>query len=84
MSDKIAKIVTANGTQIIEMKDLIFQAGMMGFTMTGLNNNPHNRQELQQMPMFFNLCGPMYDGVDEQGRAVIRYEDEETYRALSM
>ena len=41
------------------------------------------RAELQGAPKIKNFCGPMYDGDDEQGRAVIRYESQEVYDILS-
>lgn len=42
------------------------------------------RAELQGAPKLKNFCGPMYDGEDDQGRAVIRYESQEVYDILSM
>lgn len=41
------------------------------------------RAELQGAPKLKNFCGPMYDGEDSQGRAVIRYETQEVYDLLS-
>ena len=41
------------------------------------------RAELQGAPKLKNFCGPMYDGDDSQGRAVIRYESQEVYDLLS-
>ena len=41
------------------------------------------RAELQGAPKLKNFCGPMYDGDDSQGRAVIRYETQEVYDMLS-
>ncbi len=41
------------------------------------------RAELQGAPKLKNFCGPMYDGEDDQGRAVIRYESCEVYEILS-
>ena len=42
------------------------------------------RAELQGAPKLKNFCGPMYDGEDERGRAVIRYESQEVYDILSL
>lgn len=42
------------------------------------------RAELQGAPKLKNFCGPMYDGEDDQGRAVIRYESREVYEILSV
>ena len=41
-------------------------------------------EELQGTPILKGFCGPMYDGEDNQGRAVIRYESQEVYDILSM
>ena len=41
------------------------------------------RAELQGAPILKNFCGPMYDGEDDQSRAVIRYESREVYDILS-
>ena len=41
------------------------------------------RAELQGAPKLKNFCGPMYDGEDSQGRAVIRYETQDVYDILS-
>lgn len=41
------------------------------------------RAELQGAPKLKNFCGPLYDGEDERGRAVIRYESQEVYDILS-
>ena len=40
------------------------------------------RAELQGAPILKSFCGPMYDGEDDQGRAVIRYESQEVYDIL--
>lgn len=42
----------------------------------GRLNNTVCRHELQNTPRLSGLCGAMYDGTDEEGRAVIRYEDQ--------
>lgn len=41
------------------------------------------RAELQGAPKLKNFCGPMYDGTDEAGNSVIRYESREVYEILS-
>lgn len=49
-----------------------------GFHYVRDNFNARNRQELQGAPVFQNLYGPMWDG-----KRGIRYEDRETYWAMS-
>lgn len=60
-------------------------AGMAvrGFDCVGLNENKHNREELQGMPVFSGLCGPMWNGFDSEGRPCIRYEDQASYKTFS-
>lgn len=53
------------------------------FETTGEFNSVSCRAELQGAPKLKNFCGPMYDGEDNQGRAVIRYESQEVYNILS-
>jgi hypothetical protein len=40
------------------------------------------RAELKDQPKIEGLLGPMYDG-DQDNIAVVRYEDEATYREMS-
>lgn len=53
------------------------------FSCTGEFHSSSCRAELQGAPILKNFCGPMYDGEDNQGRAVIRYESQEVYDILS-
>lgn len=49
-----------------------------GYKPRGVENNPARRAELQGLPKFSGLNGPMYDGP-----GVVRYETPEAYRILS-
>lgn len=53
------------------------------FETSGEFHSTSCRAELQGAPKLKNFCGPMYDGEDDQGRAVIRYESREVYEILS-
>lgn len=53
------------------------------FETSGEFHSTSCRAELQGAPKLKNFCGPMYDGEDSQGRAVIRYETQEVYDILS-
>ena len=53
------------------------------FETSGEFHSTSCRAELQGAPKLKNFCGPMYDGYDDQGRAVIRYESREVYEILS-
>ena len=52
------------------------------FETSGEFHSTSCRAELQGAPKLKNFCGPMYDGEDDQGRAVIRYESQEVYDIL--
>lgn len=54
------------------------------FETSGEFHSTSCRAELQGAPKLKNFCGPMYDGKDDQGRAVIRYESQEVYDILSL
>ena len=53
------------------------------FETTGDFHSVSCRAELQGAPVLKNFCGPMYDGTDENGNSVIRYESREVYEILS-
>lgn len=53
------------------------------FETTGDFHSVSCRAELQGAPILKGFCGPLYNGEDSQGRAVIRYESQEVYDILS-
>lgn len=53
------------------------------FETSGEFNSVSCRAELQGAPILKGFCGPLYNGEDRQGRAVIRYESQEVYDILS-
>lgn len=53
------------------------------FETSGEFHSVSCRAELQGAPKLKNFCGPMYDGTDEAGNSVIRYESQEVYDILS-
>lgn len=50
----------------------------------GRVNNTYCRHELQGAPRIKGLCGPMYDGMDREGRSIIRYETSEVNDYMSI
>jgi hypothetical protein len=55
--------------------------GIRGFACTGIKDDKYSkrlRPELQGMPVFSGLCGPMWNGYTEDGRPCIRYEDQKS------
>ena len=78
------QIVTTNASaeQIVEVAsadDFIAAMEVRGYEFTGLEQNKRLRAELQGLPMFKGLCGPMYGGEGYAGR----YEDWGSYDVLS-
>ena len=53
------------------------------FETSGEFRSPSCRAELQGAPVLKNFCGPMYDGEDEHGNSVIRYESQSVNEILS-
>lgn len=53
------------------------------YTQVDICKNLRVREELQGQPILVDLLGPMWDGRDEGGNAVIRYESQEVYDMLS-
>lgn len=51
--------------------------------VTGKLNSRAVCVELNGEPTFSGFCGPMYDGEDERGRVIVRYESREAYDILS-
>jgi hypothetical protein len=49
-----------------------------GYKCTGANRNPYNRAELQGLPMFSGLIGPMWDGDGS-----VLYETTAAYNDIS-
>ncbi len=53
------------------------------FETSGEFRSASCRAELQGAPKLKNFCGPMYDGTDEAGNSVIRYESPAVNEILS-
>ena len=84
---KVYKVVSMNPDDpqprmIVEMYETAEHL-KKAFETSGEFRSVSCRAELQGAPKLKNFCGPMYDGEDDQGRAVIRYESQEVYDILS-
>lgn len=55
-----------------------------GYAQSGSCHGQHARCELLGQPTFRGVLGPMYDGKNSDGEAVIRYETQDVYNALSV
>ena len=72
-------IFNLNGSYKFEhLFDFASKMASLGFKRSGINKNPAHRVELQNLPTFSGLAGPMYDGPNK-----IRYETWEVYKAMS-
>jgi hypothetical protein len=73
------------GTLVVQTPtDIIAWAEVNGFTPYYPRPNLRLRPELHLQPSIAGLVGPMYDGVNEAGLPVIRYEDQDSYNTLSV
>jgi hypothetical protein len=54
-----------------------------GYEYHGEEQSTRLREELRGQPKFKGLAGPMWGGTDENGDAIIRYEDWQSYEILS-
>lgn len=55
----------------------------VAFKTSGSFSSRVTRAELEGTPILEGFCGPMYDGLNDEGKSVIRYESQEVYNALS-
>ena len=62
---------------------LLEAAAAFGLTYTGLETAKHLNQELQGLPKFKELAGPMGNGKSPQGTTRIRYETWEVNEIYS-
>ena len=60
-----------------ETDDIFVYAESRGMELSGFNNDPKSRAELQGEPQFAGFMGPLWDG------DAIRYEDAEARNTLS-
>lgn len=71
-------VVKTNGAEEMSIEELNNK-----YVVSDYIERPRLREELQGQPIIDDLCGPMYDGKNENGAVRIRYEDWEVYDLLS-
>lgn len=76
LSQTSYQVVTTEGWSNLSFNELAAQ-----HEITGFKNASHLCHELQGKPMIEGYHGPMYNGVNEKGQLVVRYE---TYAAYDM
>ena len=77
------KIATAKprGARIVTLPELLAERGAQ---QVGVCNRRGVREELRGQPTFADLAGPMWDGLDDEGHPIIRYEDQSSFERLSI
>jgi hypothetical protein len=70
--------------QFVSMKQTTYltKEEVLKLKLRGFNGNKSQRFELQGEPMVVGFLGPMWNGYDKEGRAVIRYETQSYYMSM--
>lgn len=77
-SKVLYQVVTNLGIEMLTIEELKAK-----YTIIGINKNLRNRIEIQGKPVLQDFLGPMYNGVNEKGQLIVRYETTEAYKAHS-
>jgi hypothetical protein len=74
MNEYVFQVVTPSTNETMNFEELKEK-----FPIRGWNDNSRQREELQEQPLLEGLVGPMYNGVQQDGSVVIRYESMKEY-----
>jgi len=81
---RIYKVVSMNSSHRMTCETFASDIDLQkSFETAGEFRSASCRAELQGAPILKNFCGPMYDGEDEHGNSVIRYESSAVNEILS-
>lgn len=72
------EVVTAKTIYHPDVTDLEFSN-----LYIGKHHNPDTRECLQRLPRLQGFCGPMFNGIDNEGHLNIRYESKEVYNSIA-
>lgn len=76
------RFIDENESGVLEAKDYEHKADIP-YVAIGFNFNKFHREELRGRPVFRGFCGPMWGGITDDGRPIIRYESVKAYEILS-
>lgn len=74
--NSVFQFVTVNSSKIYSFQDIPFE-------IDGIYKGK-GRKELQNQPKFKGFLGPMWNGYNQNGQSVIRYETSKAYNLHSM
>lgn len=80
---EIVTMTDDNGMSRVVTDDLAAWVENMGTMITGTETRASLRPELQGQPKIAGFSGPCWGGLSKTGEPIIRYEDRDTYAALS-
>lgn len=78
MSKPMYQVVTTEGAEMLTYAQLSAK-----YDITGINKKTHNRIEIQGKPVLADFHGPMYNGVNDTGQVIVRYESYKAYEMYS-
>ena len=68
------QVETPQGAELLTIEELKAK-----YTVTGINRNTKSRIEIQGKPVLQGILGPMYNGVNDKGQLIVRYESQKVY-----
>ena len=74
--NKIYQFVSQRNTYIMTKEEVL------KLNLRGFNGNKSQRIELQGEPIVEGYIGPMWNGYNDKGQAVIRYETKSYYMSM--
>jgi hypothetical protein len=74
--NKIYQFVSQRNTYIMTKEEVL------KLNLRGFNGNKSSRFELQGEPIVNGFIGPMWNGYNDKGQAVIRYESPNYYATM--
>ena len=87
LAKQVLKVLNDNylylNSDLITLEDVADYIDMMNEAVKRNQGYIVHRQELDNRPEFKGFLGPMWNGVDEEGSPIFRYETQEMYDLFS-